>query len=211
MLLSEAADIAFKPVLTVNAFFSNWTHHLRVASATQFKLQEYVLYISFILLSHRSHLTLRQNFTAVQKRRAGLSSWSQWALKTASRSLWTLLVNVAVSSPLNRLARPATMAMERWSVACACVIQADWALDASAPRANITLANKTTVAPTQRHRPVADAETACAASVPVARVILGRFGGRTVNATTSAASVRKDSCVQVRLNTMALTHCICKK
>lgn len=120
-------------------------------------------------------------------------------------------MNVAVSSPPSPIARPVTTAMERWSAACACAIQADWALDASAQRANIIPANKTAVALTQRRRSVADAETACAASVPVARVILGRFGGRTVNVTTSAASVPKDSCVQVRLDTMALTHCIWKK
>ncbi|KAL0198076.1 hypothetical protein M9458_006616, partial [Cirrhinus mrigala] len=65
-----------------------------------------------------------------------------------------------------------------------------------APRANTIPPNKTDVALTQRRRFVAGVETVCADSVPVARLILGRFGGRSVNVMTLAASVSKDKYVQ---------------
>lgn len=113
-------------------------------------------------------------------------------------------MNVTVSSPPRPPALPATTATVPWSAACACATRAVWALDASAQRANTIPPNKTDAALTQRRRFVTGVETVCADSVPVARLILGRFGGRTVNVMTLAASVPKDKYVQVSLDSVAL-------
>ncbi len=109
-------------------------------------------------------------------------------------------MSVTVSGPPSPPVRPVTMGTVPWSAACACVTWADWALTVNAPMVNIIPPNKTDAAPTQQRRFVVGAETVCAASVPVAPVILGRFGAHTVNVMTSAASVPKDKCVQVRLD-----------
>lgn len=109
-------------------------------------------------------------------------------------------MNVTVSSPPCPPARPVTTVTGPWSAACACVTRDDWALDVSAPRANTNPPNKTAVALAQQRRFVMGAETVCAASVPVARLISGRFGDRTVNVMTSAASVPKDKYAQVMVS-----------
>lgn len=90
--------------------------------------------------------------------------------------------------------------MGRWSAARACATRADWAPDASAVRANINPLNRTAVAPVQRHGPVVDVETVCAASVPAAQAILEKFGVRSVNVMTSAALALKDNCAQVMVS-----------
>lgn len=114
-------------------------------------------------------------------------------------------MNATVSSLPCPPAHPVTTVTGPWSAACACATRADWALDVSAPRANIIPPNKTDAAPTQQRQFVVDAETVCAASVPVARLILGRFGGRTVNVMTSAASVPKDKYAQVMVSATVAT------